>query len=40
MLCAHKATPEGQAFFHTSDRVLVEHLVFQLQRDLGIPLST
>jgi hypothetical protein len=26
-------------FFHTNDRALVEHLVFQLQRDLGIPNS-
>ena len=25
--------------FHTSDRSLVEHLAFQLQRDLGISLS-
>ena len=29
----------GQAFFHTSDRALVEHLVFQLKRDIGIPLG-
>jgi len=26
-------------WFHTSDRSLVEHLAFQLQRDLGISLS-
>ena len=42
MLTAHFARKEadsGLGFFHTSDRVLVEHLVFQLQRDLGIPVS-
>ena len=39
MLTAHKETAAGLGFFHTSDRVLVEHLVFQLQRDLGIPIS-
>jgi hypothetical protein len=26
-------------FFHTSDRSLVEHLAFQLQRDLGVSLG-
>jgi two-component system cell cycle response regulator len=40
MLTAHKPSAEGLGFFHTSDRVLVEHLVFQLQRDLGIPVAT
>jgi diguanylate cyclase (GGDEF)-like protein len=40
MLTSNKASEEGLGFFHTSDRVLVEHLVFQLQRDLGIPLGT
>jgi hypothetical protein len=25
--------------FHTCDRVLVEHLTFQLGRDLGIPVG-
>jgi hypothetical protein len=40
MLTDHKQTAEGLGFFHTSDRVLVEHLVFQLQRDLGIPVNT
>lgn len=39
MLTAHKEAGDGLGFFHTSDRVLVEHLVFQLQRDLGIPVS-
>jgi len=29
----------GADFFHTGDRALVEHLVFQLQRDLDIPQS-
>ena len=33
------ANDGGQALFHTSDRALVEHLVFQLKRDLGIPLG-
>jgi hypothetical protein len=28
-----------QRFFHTNDRALVEHLAFQLKRDLGIPLG-
>ena len=27
------------AFFHTSDPVLVEHMAFQLGRDLGIPIG-
>lgn len=26
-------------FFHTADRAVVEHLAFQLKRDLGIPLG-
>lgn len=30
---------EAPPFFHTSDRSLVEHLAFQLQRDLGVSLS-
>jgi DNA-binding response OmpR family regulator/GGDEF domain-containing protein len=29
----------GLRLFHTSDRALVEHLAFQLKRDLGIPLG-
>ncbi len=40
MVGADKASPEGEApFFHTGDRALVEHLAFQLKRDLGIPLG-
>jgi diguanylate cyclase (GGDEF)-like protein len=39
MTTAQRAEGEGLRLFHTSDRVLVEHLVFQLQRDLGIPVS-
>jgi diguanylate cyclase (GGDEF)-like protein len=30
---------KGGSICHTADRSLVEHLVFQLQRDLGIPLG-
>lgn len=31
---------DGSAtFFHTSDRALVEHLVFQLQGELGVPVA-
>jgi len=40
MLSGHEQASEGRGFFHSSDRVLVEHLVFQLQRDLGIPVPT
>jgi GGDEF domain-containing protein len=29
----------GASLFQTSDRVLVEHLAFQLQRALGVPIS-
>ena len=37
---AEKETPEGEVpLFHTGDRTLVEHLAFQLKRDLGIPLG-
>ena len=39
MLASQRESAAGLGFFHTSDRVLVEHLVFQLQRDLGIPVS-
>ena len=40
MVGGDKASPEGEArFFHTGDRALVEHLAFQLKRDLGIPLG-
>ncbi len=41
MVTADKPTAEGDvSFFHTADRTLVEHLAFQLKRDLGIPLGT
>jgi diguanylate cyclase (GGDEF)-like protein len=30
---------ESTSFYHTSDPVLVEHLAFQLGRDLGIPIG-
>jgi CheY-like chemotaxis protein/GGDEF domain-containing protein len=34
------ADVDGQAgIFHSDERVLVEHLAFQLQRDLGIPVA-
>jgi CheY-like chemotaxis protein len=33
------AAPGEVPFFHTADRTVVEHLAFQLQRDLGIPLG-
>lgn len=40
MVTAPKASPDGErALFHTNDRALVEHLAFQLKRDLGIPLG-
>jgi hypothetical protein len=40
MVGADKTSPEGDVpFFHTDDRALVEHLAFQLKRDLGIPLG-
>ena len=39
MVAADKPTAEGLPFFHTDDRALVEHLAFQLKRDLGIPLG-
>jgi len=39
LLASQRQGEKGLGLFHTSDRVLVEHLVFQLQRDLGIPLS-
>ena len=39
MVTGYKATEEGLPFFHTSDRALVEHLAFRLQRDLGIALG-
>jgi hypothetical protein len=40
MVGSEKTNAAGeQAFFHTNDRALVEHLAFQLKRDLGIPLG-
>lgn len=40
MVGGEKASAEGEApFFHTCDRALVEHLAFQLKRDVGIPLG-
>lgn len=33
--CLRAREGDGAPFFHTADRVLVEHLAFQLQRDLG-----
>ena len=40
MVAAAKPAPGGERpFFHTNDRALVEHLAFQLKRDLGIPLG-
>jgi diguanylate cyclase (GGDEF)-like protein len=34
-----KPGDEGLALFHTSDRALVEHMAFELQRSLAIPLG-
>ncbi len=39
MATGRQRDASGTRLFHTSDRVLVEHLVFQLQADLGIPVS-
>ena len=33
------ADDHSTSFYHTSDPVLVEHLAFQLGRDLGIPIG-
>lgn len=33
--CLHERDGDGAPYFHSSDRVLVEHLAFQLQNDLG-----
>jgi hypothetical protein len=30
---------EGGPLYHTADRSLVEHMAFELQRDLGIAIS-
>jgi hypothetical protein len=39
MITAHRANAGGIQFFHTDDRALVEHLAFQFQKDLGLPLG-
>ena len=39
MVTAHRAGSDGIRLFHTEDRSLVEHLAFQLQKDLGLPLG-
>ena len=39
MVTAHRANSDGIRLFHTEDRSLVEHLAFQLQKDLGLPLG-
>lgn len=39
MVSDHRSGPEGLQFFHSDDRSLVEHLAFQFQRDLGLPLG-
>ena len=39
MVTETKPTADGLAFFHTGDRALVEHLAFELQRELGVPLG-
>ena len=39
-LLREPASDEGRVtLFHSCDRVLVEHLTFQLGRDLGIPVG-
>jgi two-component system cell cycle response regulator len=40
MVSGSKCDSDGLTFFHTSDRALVEHLAFQLKRELGIPLGS
>jgi diguanylate cyclase (GGDEF)-like protein len=39
MVTAHRPGSDGMRLFHTDDRSLVEHLAFQLQKDLGLPLG-
>ncbi|MCZ6463367.1 MAG: response regulator [Proteobacteria bacterium] len=39
MVFEDKPGDDGLAFFHTADRALVEHLAFELQRELGVPLG-
>jgi diguanylate cyclase (GGDEF)-like protein len=38
-LIRDEASDSGTSLFHSSERVLVEHLAFQLGRDLGIPVG-
>jgi hypothetical protein len=37
MVRGERAGRDGVAFFHSDDRSLVEHLAFQLQRELALP---
>ena len=39
MVTAHQPDADRIRLFHTEDRSLVEHLAFQLQKDLGLPLG-
>jgi hypothetical protein len=39
MVTAHRPGADGVRFFHTDDRSLVEHLAFQFQKDLGLPMG-
>ena len=40
MVTAREASASGELrLFHTGDRAVVEHLAFQVKRDLGIPLG-
>ncbi|MCP5040492.1 MAG: hypothetical protein GY944_05635 [bacterium] len=39
MVSAHRPGADGMRFYHTADRGLVEHLAFQFQKDLGLPLG-
>ncbi len=39
MVAGEDTKGDGLRFFHSDDRSLVEHLAFQLQRDLGLPLG-
>ncbi|MBW2293840.1 MAG: hypothetical protein JRG94_16220, partial [Deltaproteobacteria bacterium] len=39
MVTAHRPDGDEIRFFHTDDRSLVEHLAFQFQKDLGLPIG-
>lgn len=39
MVTAQRPDAGGIRFFHTQDRSLVEHLAFQFQKDLGLPMG-